>query len=257
MARKITVAINKGGVGKTATAKNLAAGLAWNGQRVLLVDLDPQANATKGMGINPDDMKATIADLLKDADIPIQDAIAINGFGLDSYDNMKPVHIMASHPQLSETISSMNARQTGMIKSLLSEIEDNYDYIIMDTPPTESLMTANALIASDEVLIPVQVEVEALDGVTLILNAIEQIKRGLNPNLKIAGILPTMVQRGSSTSQLCLSLLEERYPEYFIADWVPRTVRFGNSSLAQLPVVFHDPSSEAATVYLKLARRFI
>ncbi len=254
MAKKITVAIQKGGVGKTATVKNLGAAYAQHGKRVLVVDLDPQANATTGLGFNPDQLERTIVDLFTSNAIPVGDVIVSTDFGQAG---RTPLDVLPAHRDLSDVIRSMNARQTGMVKSLLSEVDGDYDIIIIDTPPTESLATANALVASDYVLIPVQVEPDAMNGVVEIMRAIDEVRTGLNPELKVMGILPTMVKRGASLSKLILDELQSNYPQLMIDEWIPETVKFGESALDRQPLIISNPEHEASARYLKLATRFL
>jgi len=257
MTRVTTVALWKGGSGKTATVKNLAAALAWSGRRVLVVDLDPQADASKGLGVAPENVPTTLWHLLETGDVPVREAIYENSFGLETYPNMKPVHVLPSEKRMAEKIRGFNARQTGVIKDILSEVKDNYDNIIIDTPPSDSLITVNAFIASDDVLLPVQAEQEALDGLDSIIESIGQIKRGLNPELQVAGILPVMVKRVSSNSLDIVSTMSEKYPGMVIEDWIPETALFGESSRVHRPLIFTEPTSEAAQKYIKLAGRFM
>jgi chromosome partitioning protein len=255
MAKKITIAIQKGGVGKTATVKNLAASLALHDKKVLVLDLDPQANATTGLGIDPyEDGCLTLVDVFTSKTLPAKDAIVEVTFDRD---DMTPIHILPSHRELSDVIRSMTPRQTGMVKSLLSEIEHDYDFVVIDTPPTASLATVNSLIASDLVLIPVTPEVDALNGVVEILRAVDEVRIGLNPDLSVAGILPTMVRKGTSLSVFALDQLRTNYPTLLIEDYIPLTVGIGDSVLYRMPFVIKNPEHEAAQNYLKLARRFI
>ncbi len=255
MAKKITIAIQKGGVGKTATVKNLAASLALHDKKVLVLDLDPQANATTGLGVDPyEDGRRTLVDLFTSTTIPVKDAIVEVTFGRD---DMASIHILPSHREFSDVIRSMNARQTGMVKSLLSEIEHDYDFVVIDTPPTSSLATVNSLIASDLVLVPVTPEVDALNGVVEILRAVDEVRTGLNPDLRVAGILPTMVRKGTSLSAFALDQLRTNYPTLLIEDYIPLTVGIGDSVLYRMPFVIRDSEHEATQNYMKLARRFI
>jgi chromosome partitioning protein len=257
MTRITTVALLKGGTGKTATVKNLAAALAWNGKRVLVLDLDPQADASKGLGVIPREVPLTLWDLLENGKLPVRDAIYANDFGLGHYDNMQSLHVLPSHDRMAEKIRGFSSRQIGLIKQILTEVQDDYDHIIIDTPPSDSLITANAFFASDDVLLPVQAEQEAMDGLDTIIESINQVKQGLNPNLKISGILPVMVKRVSSTSMANVEELKNKYPEYFIEDWIPETALFGESAIVRRPLVFTEPRSEAAQRYMQLARRFM
>jgi chromosome partitioning protein len=257
MTRITTVALWKGGSGKTATVKNLAAALAWSGRRVLVVDLDPQADASKGLGVLPDQVPNTLWHLLENGDIPVKDAIYENAFGLERYPNMVPIHILPSEKRMTDKIRGFNARQTGIIKDILSEVQDSYDNILIDTPPSDSLITVNAFIASNDVILPVQAEQEALDGLDSIIESIAQIKRGLNPGLQIAGILPVMVKRVSSNSMDMVRQIDEKYPDLVVEDWIPETALFGESTRAHCPLVFIQPLSEAAQKYVKVAGRLM
>jgi chromosome partitioning protein len=254
MAKIITVAIQKGGVGKTATVKNLGASYSDHKKKVLVVDLDPQANATTGLGFKPDQLERTIVDLFTSNMVPVKDVIVSTDFGQSG---RTPLDVLPSHRDMSGVIRSLNARQTGMVKSLLSEVDSDYDFIIIDTPPTESLATANALVASDYVLIPVQPDKDALDGVVEIMRAIDEVRTGLNPGLKIMGILPTMVDLRESLSKFSLHEIRTNYPKLMIEDWIPDTVQFGDSSLYSKPLVVLNPSHAASQNYLKLAARFL
>jgi chromosome partitioning protein len=257
MTRVTTVALWKGGSGKTATVKNLAAALAWSGKRVLVVDLDPQADASKGLGVIPSEVPVTLWHLLEDGDIPVANAIYENDFGYGHFENMRPIHVLPSEKRMTDKIRGFNARQTGLIKDILSEVKENYDNIIFDTPPSDNLITVNAFIASDDVIFPVQAEQEALDGLDSIVESIEQIKKGLNPDLKIAGILPVMVKRVSSNSMDIVRLMNEKYPGLVFDDWIPETAAFGESSRVRRPLIFTEPRSEAAQKYIKIAGRFM
>ncbi len=254
MAIIITVAIQKGGVGKTATVKNMGASYSHYKKKALVVDLDPQANATTGLGFNPNQLERTIADLFTSNAVAVKDVIVSTDFGQPG---RTPLDVLPSHRSMSDVIRSMNARQTGMVKSLLSEVDSEYDYIIIDTPPTESLATANALVASDYVLIPVQPDRDAMDGVVEILRAIDEVRTGLNPGLKVMGILPTMVDLRTSLSKFALDEIRSNYPALIIEDWIPHTVQFGDSSLYGKPLVVMNPGHEASENYMKLAARFL
>jgi chromosome partitioning protein len=256
MAKITTVSIQKGGVGKSTTATNLAASWALMGDRVLFIDLDPQSDATRRLGIEPrTEGLRTIVDLFADGNVPVTDAIIrreLNNKGAW-------IDIIPSHPDFREVARSLNERQTGMVKSILTEILGEYDHIVIDTPPGDSLIAVNAYIASDRVLIPVQVEPSAVAGLQEVMAALAQVQRGLNPGLTIAGILPTMVKRNTALSNASLNNIKEAYPELFIADWIPETNRFGETELEGLPLVVleHEKwrKSDGTKAYNKLAER--
>ena len=185
MAKKIAISLRKGGSGKTTTAVNLATALHKKGKKTLLVDLDPQANATISVGIDPLTLKKHINSLFTDINIKTEEAITKTSFGLP---------ILPSHPDLAETEAGMRAKQIGLLKGLLDPIDGQFDYIVIDTPPAESYLTVNALATVDEVIIPLQTHYLAMRGLKEALEEIDQVRQGLNPNLKVAGILPTMVK---------------------------------------------------------------
>lgn len=256
MTKITTISIQKGGVGKSTTATNLAAAWALMGDRVLFLDLDPQADATRRFGIEPrtEGLK-TIAHLLSDGNLPARDVILRRQLT----DKGAYIDIIPSHPDFRDIARSLNERQTGLVKALLSEVVGEYDHIVIDTPPGDSLVAVNAYIASDRVLIPVQVEPSAVAGLQEVMVALSQVQQGLNPSLAIAGILPTMVKRKTSLSNASLSDIKEAYPEWFIEDWIPETNRFGESELDGLPLVVLEHSkwkkSDGTKAYNKLAER--
>ena len=175
-ARKIAIRIKKGGGSKSTAAINLATSLHQKGKkknlRVLLVDLDPQANATLAVGIDPKTLPKNINHLFTDVSVHPTDVIVQTSYGLD---------VLPSHPDLSNTESGMQATQLGVVRSLLEPIENLYDFIILDTPPAKSYLSVSAVVAADEVLLPLQVHYLALQGLGETLDEIEQVKKGLNP----------------------------------------------------------------------------
>ena len=179
-ARKIAIRIKKGGGSKSTAAINLATSLHQKGKkknlRVLLVDLDPQANATLAVGIDPKTLPKNINHLFTDVSVHPTDVIVQTSYGLD---------VLPSHPDLSNTESGMQATQLGVVRSLLEPIENLYDFIILDTPPAKSYLSVSAVVAADEVLLPLQVHYLALQGLGETLDEIEQVKKGLNPGITL------------------------------------------------------------------------
>ncbi|MFC1419383.1 ParA family protein [Streptacidiphilus cavernicola] len=244
MTRKIAITLRKGGSGKTTTAVNLAAGLRQLGQRVLLVDLDPQANATLAVGINPLALPYNINHLFTSIDVRPRDAIHHLPTDLD---------LLPSHPDLGVTETSMKASQVGVLRGMLQAIEDDYDFIILDTPPSESFLAINALAYADEVIIPLQAHYLAVHGLEQAMEQIENVRQGLNPSLRISGILPTMVNQRTNIARMILDDVREKYPTLVYPFQIDFSIKHAEASLAGLPVVLFEPNSTGAQAYRKLA----
>jgi len=244
MGKIIAVTLRKGGSGKTTTSINLATALHLKGKRTLLVDLDPQANATISVGIDPLSLTKHINSLFTDISVKTEEAIAKTGFGLQ---------ILPSHPDLAETEAGMRATQIGLLKGLLEPIDGLFDYIVIDTPPAESYLTVNALATADEVVIPLQTHYLAMRGLQEAIEEISEVKKGLNPKLKVAGILPTMVNNRTNIAKTVIEAVTKAYGELLYPFWVDFSVRHSEATLAGLPIVIYDPKHQGSKAYLKLA----
>jgi chromosome partitioning protein len=252
MARKIAVRIKKGGGNKSTAAINLATSLHVKGKkkglRVLLVDLDPQANATLAVGIDPKTLRKNINHLFTDLSVHPKDVIVKTSFGLD---------ILPSHPDLSNTETGMQATQLGVIRSLLTPLDSLYDFIILDTPPAKSYLAVSAVVAADEVLLPLQVHYLALQGLGETLDEIEQIRKGLNPHIKVAGVLPVMYNKYTNIGKAILDELKDKHAKLVYPFEVDFSVRHIEASVAGLPIVLYDPHHQGAIAYNKLADTFL
>ena len=252
MARKIAVRIKKGGGNKSTAAINLATALYVKGKakglKVLLVDLDPQANATLAVGIDPKTLEKNINDLFTDISVHPKDVIVRTNFGLD---------ILPSHPDLSNTETGMQATQLGVVRSLLAPLERHYDFIILDTPPAKSYLAVSAVVAADEVLLPLQVHYLALQGLGETLDEIEQIRNGLNPHIKVAGVLPVMYNKYTNIGKAILDELKEKHANLVYPFEVDFSVKHIEASVAGLPIVLYDPAHQGAIAYNKLADTFL
>ena len=245
----IAVTNQKGGVGKTTTAVNLSACVAELGKRVLLVDIDPQGNATSGVG-KSDDVRQTIYDvLIGQARIP--DAVMDTGFG--------PLALVPSSVELAgaeiELVGVEN--RESLLKTALNEIRDDYDYLFVDCPPSLSLLTLNALTAADSVLIPIQCEYYALEGVGQLVNTIKLMRRKLNPSLKVEGILLTMYD---ARTNLCAQVVQEvrsHFRDEAFGTMIPRNVRLSEAPSYGLPIHLYDQRCTGAQAYRELARELI
>ncbi len=244
MAKVIAVTLRKGGSGKTTTSVNLATALQLKGKRTLLVDLDPQANATISVGIDPMALPRHINTLFTDINTTTKEAITTTSFNLP---------LLPSHPDLAETEAGMRATQIGMLKNLLDPIKDDYDYIVIDTPPAESYLTVNAMAVADEIIIPLQAHYLAMKGLQDAIDEIEQVKKGLNPSLKLAGILPTMVHNRTNVAKTVIEAVTEAYRDYLYPLQVEFSIKHAEATLAGLPIVIYDPNHQGSIAYMQLA----
>jgi chromosome partitioning protein len=247
MARKIAISLRKGGSGKTTTAINLAAALHALGKRVLLLDLDPQANATLAVGLDPLALSRHVNHLFTTIDTAPSAVITTTAFGMP---------VLPSHPDLAGTEAGMKATQIGMLRGLLEPLEMDFDVIVIDTPPSESYLTVNALAAADEVIIPLQAHYLAMQGLAQALTQVEQVQHGLNPMLRVAGILPVMVNARTRISRLVLDEVARSYPALLFPISIDFSIRHVEASLAGEPIVVLDPSHQGAIAYQQLAERF-
>ncbi len=252
MARTIAVANQKGGVGKTTTAVNLGAALAELQQRVLLVDLDAQAHLTINMGIKtPEDVERTVYDLLVDTDTTINDVV------LEA--PAMGVHFVPSNIELSgaEVQLINEIGREGILKEKLSPAQRRYDFIVIDCPPSLALVTLNAFVASDEVIIPLQCEYFGMKGMQQLLHSIDRIKAKLNPRLHVAGILPTIYKGRTLHSQEVLQLVRDRFGDTVFPFAVKDSIRFAESPLAGQSILQYAAGSDGAKAYRELARTML
>ncbi|HYM20119.1 MAG TPA: AAA family ATPase [Candidatus Kapabacteria bacterium] len=250
MGKIITIANQKGGVGKTTTAVNLAATLALAGFKTLLVDIDAQANATSGLGTDPKLLTKTIYEVLVGKE---QAASVIVGTPIERL-SLLPSHIDLVGAEIE--LVDMEDRERVM-KRALSMISANYDYVLIDCPPSLSLLTLNALAASDSVLIPVQCEYYALEGLGQLLNTINIVKKHLNPSLDIEGVLLTMYDGRLRLSNQVVGEVQRYFDKKVFKTIIARNVRLSEAPSHGLPVALYDASSNGAKQYQELAREVI
>jgi chromosome partitioning protein len=253
LGRIIAIANQKGGVGKTTTAINLAGSLAEQGHTVLCVDMDPQANLTVGLGLNPRTIQRSMADVLIDPAVSLPDVV-IPTQTADIDVAPSDIDLSATENQLFSTIG----REHALREALSGWAEDTYDFVIIDCPPTLGLLTINALVAADSVIIPVQTQYYALKGFTALNNVIAQIRaKGLNPRLRILGLLPTFYDQRTLLGRDMLAELRELGDHHVFQTMVKQTVRLGEAPLVGRPVTTYATNSEAARAYRGLAREVI
>ena len=250
MAHIMCIANQKGGVGKTTTAVNLSAALAVSEKKTLLVDCDPQGNATTGLGLD----KKSISKTLYHGMIG---KVAAEKLIMDS--DIETLKIIPSRVDLIgfEVEMMSKSRREMSLKSLLSEIEDSFDYIIIDCPPSLSLLTVNALTAAEWMLIPLQCEFYALEGLGQLLETMKRIRNNLNPQLKIAGILLTMFDKRTNLSHQVAEDAERHFKDLIFKTIVPRNVRLGEAPSFGKPILLYDAASAGAQSYFSLAKEIM
>jgi chromosome partitioning protein len=246
MTRVLAVANQKGGVGKTTTCVNLAASLAATHRRVLLVDMDPQGNATMGCGINKMDLELTTCDVLLGEATAADTIISAPEGGFAVLPGNEDL-TLAEVRLLQELGREMRLRQA------LAPVRGLYDFILIDCPPSINMLTVNALTAADGVLIPMQCEYYALEGLSSLLNTIEQVKNSVNPELEVYGLLRTMVDPRINLSNEVSDQLVAHFNDKVFRTVVPRNVRLAEAPSFGKPVLYHDKTSRGALAYLALA----
>ena len=251
MGKIIAVANQKGGVGKTTTNINLAACLALKGKKILIIDIDPQGNTTSGIGIDKRNLNVSIYDILINDSLHPREAIYPTC--------VKNMDIIPSSVKLSGAeieLVEMEAREK-RLKKVIDAVKQGYDFVFIDCPPSLGLLTINSLTAVDSVLIPIQCEFYALEGVSQLMSTVELVKKNLNPNLQIQGVILSMFDGRTNLSIQVVDEVKRYFKEKVYTTIIPRNVRLAEAPSFGLPIIEYDPKSKGAEAYIDFAEEFL
>lgn len=244
MGKVISIAIRKGGVGKSTTAVNVATALHLKGHKTLLVDLEHTANATISVGINPYTLETSLTDLFTSLDYTAQDVMQTTEYGLS---------VLPATKGLEQVEAGMTATSIGALRPIIDPLREVFDYIIIDTPPGKSYLATSALVASDSVLIPLEPHYLAMFGLEEIINDIARVQKGLNRHLSIFGIVPTKVQISPTVTKSVLTQVEQQYPGLLLPFRIKFTIKNVAASIEGKPLIIYEPKDETAQEYFNLA----
>ena len=246
----ISITNQKGGVGKTTSAVNLAYYLAKAGKKVLLVDFDPQGNATSGLGVDKDKLNITMSDVMLGKKL-LKDTIIATDY--------KSLWLAPSTPHLANTEAELAQaeRRFSRLKVAIESVANQYDFILIDSPPSLSLLTVNGLIAARYILLPVQAEFYALEGLGQLLETMKLVRKNINPTLDLLGVLPTMINSRTSLSQQVYEEIKQHFPGKVFKQTIPRNIRLAEAPSYGVPIGEYDKWSKGARAYKAVAKEVI